>query len=141
METCANERHQRATASQLRQTCIAAESFTRDLARSVPIAVRDVIGPAIGVIFLADPDLYSGDLERNPALGKRDYSVVHHTPRRTITSHIDWTRHISLVDGDSLGLTHRRRLRCCRQRAGCAHRVRPRPTLGGSWKTCVMVDH
>src|SRR5438874_7639097 len=122
METCANEQHQRANASQLRQGCVAAESFTRDLAGSIPIAVRDVTGPAIGLIFLADPYLYSGDLERNAALGKRDYSVVHHTPRRTITSRIDWPRHISLVEIDSLGLGHRRRLRCCRRRTGCAHR-------------------
>src|SRR5205809_1868402 len=52
------------------------------------------------------------------------------TPRRTITSHIDWTRHISLVEVDSLGPGHRRRLRCCRWGTGCAHRVRPRSRVG-----------
>src|SRR6266513_6104127 len=130
MKIYGNRQYRGAILSCDRQACGGDENFARDLARSVPIAVRDVIGPAIGVIFLADPDLYSGDLERNPALGKRDYSVVHHTPRRTITSHIDWPRHILLVEVDSLRLGHRRRLGCCRRRTGCAYRVWPRARLG-----------
>ena len=128
--TYADKLRQSALGRHVRQNRIAPESFARYLARSFRIAVRDVTGPAIGLIFLADPHLYGSGLEGNAALGERDHSVVYHTSRRTIASHLDWARHISLVEIDSLGLGARGYMWWHRRRPRCAHRVRPWPGLG-----------